>query len=213
MRVLIYGAGAIGGYLGALLARQGVEITLLARGTTLDALVTEGLHVAWADGRSLHVRPHACAPGEYQDRFDLVFVTLKSMQLADAAPDISRALVPGGALVMIQNGLPWWYFERIESPWRGMRLHSLDPDGALTAGFDLEAVVGAVIYRPVMVTAPARLFVPHLAINRLVVGEIDNRASTRLQTIAQLLSGTGLQVETSTNIRAAKWAKLLMNLV
>jgi 2-dehydropantoate 2-reductase len=214
MRVLIYGAGAIGGYLGALLAHSGADVTLVARGATLDAIGERGLQVEWAaGGRRLQVALPTCAPGRTEGRFDAVFVTLKSMQLAAAARAIAAAVKPDGVLVMIQNGLPWWYFEGVDGTLRGTSLRSLDPDGTLAAEFDLAQVVGAVIYKPVMVVEPGCLFVPDVRADRLVIGEIDGRLSPRLDRIAALVGGAGLPVEITADIRAAKWAKLMVNLV
>jgi 2-dehydropantoate 2-reductase len=213
MRILIYGAGAIGGYLGALLAQRGDDVTLLARGATRAALARDGLQVTWHDGRKLHVHVPTCEPGQLPGRFDLVIVTLKSMQLPEAARAIAAAVTPDGALLMVQNGLPWWYFDRVPSPWAGTQLRSLDPDGALAATLDLDRVVGAVIYKPVMATAPGQLFIPAAKGERLVVGEVDDRPTPRLQRIADRVGGAGLPVEIAPDIRAAKWEKLLVNLV
>ena len=214
MRVLVYGAGAIGGYLGALLAQHGADVTLLARGATRQAIAAHGLQVDWAaSGRSLHVDVPTCRPGQAEGRFDVVFVTLKSMQLAAAARDIAATLAPDGVLVMIQNGLPWWYFDGLASPWRGQALRSLDPDGTLAAAFPLASVVGAVIHKPVTVTAPGRLVVPDVKADKLVVGELDGRRSARLERIAALVGLSGLPVEITADIRKAKWDKLLVNLV
>jgi 2-dehydropantoate 2-reductase len=214
MRTLVYGAGAIGGYIGALLAQHGADVTLLARGATLAALQRDGIRVEWGqDGRVLQQPVQACGPGQAKGRFDLVIVTLKSMQLAAAAQEIRALTAEGGSVLMIQNGLPWWYFDRVPSPWQGTRLKSLEPEGELTAGFDLDRVVGAVIYKPVMVQAPGRLFVPASPANRLVIGEVDNASTQRLADIAGLVTPSGLPVETTRDIRAAKWAKLMMNVV
>lgn len=213
MRVLVYGAGAIGGYLGALLARQGADITLLSRGATHAALAARGIHITWADGRTFHTPVRVCHPDEDAGLFELVFVALKSMQLAGAASDIARRLAPGGSLVMIQNGLPWWYFERVVSPLVGRRLQSLDPHGELARSFDLDTVVGAVIHKPVMVRAPGELFIPAVQADRLVIGEVDDRGSARLDSIAALVSAAGLPCEPTGDIRRAKWEKLLLNVV
>jgi 2-dehydropantoate 2-reductase len=213
MRVLVYGAGAIGGYLGALLAQHGADVTLVARGAQLDAISTRGLQVEWHDGRSTQVRVPACGPGQAGGKFDLVFVTLKSMQLAGAARDIMAAVAADGTLVMVQNGLPWWYFERFEGTGQGTPLRSVDPDGALAATFDLDRVVGAVIFKPVMATAPGRLYVPDVNGEKLQIGEVDGRHRPRLDAIAKLVTGAGMPVEIVPDIRAAKWDKLMVNLV
>lgn len=213
MRVLIYGAGAIGGYLGALLSDCGADVTFIARGETLRALNERGVVVEWADGRSRLVPVKACQPGLSREKYDLVFVTLKSMQLADAASDIGACVAADGKIVMIQNGLPWWYFERIDSPWRGRAIPSLDPNSKLANSFDLDQVVGAVIYKPVTVLAPGRLFVPAVRADKLVIGSIDNSLDPALSQIASLVTNAGLPTEVTTDIRAAKWGKLLINLL
>ena len=213
MRSLIYGAGAIGSYLGGQLAAAGTDATLLARGAQYEALSREGLTISWSDGRKQHIKVNACRPGEAQGTFDIVFVTLKSMQIAAVAADINALLSPSGVMVMIQNGLPWWYFEGVDSPLRGKRLACLDADGALARSIDLSRVIGAVIYKPVMVTAPGQLFIPPFKAERLIIGELDNRVSARARDIAALVDNAGLRCEVTDDIRLAKWAKLISNLV
>ena len=213
MRILVFGAGAIGGYVGALLARAGHDVTLVARGAQLAALRAGPLEVAWADGRAWSVPVRAAAAEALGEPYDLVFVTLKSNQLAAAAADLARLVAADGSLVMIQNGLPWWYFERIDSPWRDARIDCLDRDGTLARTIPLDRVVGAVIHKPVTATAPGRLFVPPVDADRLIVGEVDGRPSDRLDRIAALIGAAGLPTEPTGDIRAAKWRKLLINLV
>jgi 2-dehydropantoate 2-reductase len=213
MRILIYGAGAIGGYLGALLADGGMDVTLVARGAQYQALSSQGLAVQWEGGRSLRLTVPTVKPGEVRGRYDLVFVTLKATQLAAAATEISASLTAQGSLVMIQNGLPWWYFERGNSPQPDAPLSSLDPERALSRSFDLDRVVGAVIYKPVMTKAPGQLFVPNAADNELIIGEIDDRDSERCREIAAVMSAAGLPTQVTLDIRRQKWRKLMINLV
>ncbi len=213
MRILIYGAGAIGSDLGALLTASGEDVTLLARGAQLAALQSTGVTVE-RKGQPLRQVPvkAACAeecPGPY----GLIFVTLKSTQLEAAAADIVSRLHPDGALVMIQNGLPWWYFEGIDSPFAGSPLPCLDPNGQLRRQIPLARVVGAVIYRPVTQTAPGKIFLPEIMPPRLWIGEVDNRLSDRLRAIADCVSRAGLPTEPTRDIRQAKWQKLMMNLI
>jgi len=213
VRTLIYGAGAIGGYVGGLLAKAGNDVTLLARGAQAAALERDGLSIEWPDGRKLEVKTPVLLPGAQSAPFDTIFVTLKSMQLADAATDIARLLAPGGSLVMIQNGLPWWYFERLDSPFAGARLKSLDPDGRLAQVFDLDRVIGAVIYKPVMLTGPGRLFIPKVPLDRLIIGELDGRASERANDVAAAVTAAGMPTEITGDIRLEKWQKLGGNMV
>jgi 2-dehydropantoate 2-reductase len=214
MRVLIYGAGAIGGYLGAVLSRSGVDVTILARGATFDVIKSHGLAVDWAVGNEhLVVHPPVCTSDESDGLFDVIFVTLKSMQIASSAENIVSKLRPQGCMVMVQNGLPWWYFQGIDSPWRGVSLSSLDPNGILKKYINLSQVIGAVIHKPVMVTKPGHLYVPEVRADRLVIGELDGRHRPRLDAIASMVGGAGLPVEITNDIRAAKWIKLMVNLV
>ncbi|HEY4542421.1 MAG TPA: 2-dehydropantoate 2-reductase [Noviherbaspirillum sp.] len=213
MRILIYGAGAIGGYLGAVLSEAGLDVSLLARGATHAALAAGGIVLEQANGRRRRVPLRVLHADEVDGGYDLVLVTLKATQLAAAAPHIAATAGPDASIVMIQNGLPWWYFEQIDSPLHGTRLHSLDPDGALARGFELERVVGAVIYQPVTVRAPGHLLTPGTAPARLIIGEIDNRIRPRTERITDLLGTEGLEVSATSDIRREKWRKLLINLV
>jgi 2-dehydropantoate 2-reductase len=213
MRILIYGAGAIGSDLGALLSASGEDVQLLARGAQLAALKADGVTVEYQGQPSRQVPVRALSAEECRGRFDLIFVTLKSTQLAAAASAIVSCLAPDGAMVMIQNGLPWWYFDGVESAHQGARLPCLDPDGVLGREIPLARVVGAVIYRPVTQTAPGKIYLPQVMPPRLLIGEVDNRLSERLQAIADLVSRAGLPTEATQDIRRAKWQKLMMNLI
>lgn len=213
MRILIYGAGAIGSDLGALLSASGEDVQLLARGAQLAALQANGVTVEYQGQPSVQVPVKALSAEESSGRFDLIFVTLKSTQLAAAAKSIVSLLAPDGVMVMIQNGLPWWYFDGVESAHQGARLSCLDPDGVLQREMPLSQVLGAVIYRPVTQTAPGKIFLPKVMPPKLQIGEVDNQLSKRLQSIADLVSRAGLPTEATQDIRRAKWQKLMMNLI
>jgi 2-dehydropantoate 2-reductase len=212
MKVLIYGAGAIGSWLGAEMTRQGLDVTLLARGANLAALKQHGVTLTRPDGQTQTTPVQAVAPTDPLGSFDLVIVTLKSMQLAAAAHDLMARLSPNGSLLMIQNGLPWWYFEGLEGPWRDRQLHSLDPEGTLQRMIPTSRVVGAVIVRPVIQTGAARYLVPDFPKSVLRLGEISGGTSGRLQNLCTLLSPT-LPCEPVADIRQAKWTKLMRNMI
>jgi 2-dehydropantoate 2-reductase len=135
------------------------------------------------------------------------------MQIAGAAEDIMARLSPGGSLVMIQNGLPWWYFNGIDSPWRDRCLETLDPDGSLTKMIPIEAIVGAVIFRPVIKVGPTEYALPKVPKSWLSIGEVDNQIRPRLFEIEKLVASTGFEVQVVQDIRKAKWQKLLRNIV
>ncbi|MBI4207516.1 MAG: 2-dehydropantoate 2-reductase [Betaproteobacteria bacterium] len=214
MRILIFGAGAVGGYLGGILTVAGADVTLVARGAQYEALAHKGLVLEGAkSGRPEPIRVRVCRPGEEQPPYDLIFIGLKAQQIAENAAHISRLLARGGMLVFPQNGMPWWYFEKLESPLQGTRLPSLDPDGILAKSFPLDAVIGAVTYKPADLAEPGRIRLADQATDRLVIGELDNTLTPRLQAIKSVIEPAGWPVVITDDIRAFKWRKLLSNAV
>lgn len=214
MRILVYGAGAIGGYLGAILTEAGEDVVLVARGAQYDAMSTRGVKLEGPkSGRRHPIKVRAVKPGGEQGPYDLIFVTLKSHQLPEAAPHV-RALGGKDAIfVFPQNGIPWWYFDGIESTYKGTKLKTLDPDGVLSRTFDAATIVGAVAFKPTDSPGPAHIRLADQANDSFTIGEIDNRMSERLQHIAHITSKAGWAGVPVTDIRKAKWSKLLSNAV
>jgi 2-dehydropantoate 2-reductase len=214
MRILIFGAGAIGGYLGGILTLAGADVTLAARGAQYEALAKKGLTLEGSkSGRPDPIRVRVCRPGEEKPPYDLIFIGLKSQQIPDNAAHISRLLAPGGILLFPQNGIPWWYFEKLDSPLRGTRLPSLDPQGTLANTFPPDAVIGAVTNKPAELVEPGRIRLADQATDRLVIGEIDNKITPRLQAIKSVIEPAGWPVVITDDIRTFKWRKLLSNAV
>jgi len=213
MKTLVYGAGAIGCWLTAELTKAKHDVCLLARGENLKNLQTHGVKYGEIGGEQFQVPVQCISPDSSDQNFDIIFVTLKSMQIADAAQDMVARLSPGGSLVMIQNGLPWWYFSGINSPWRGRSLQSLDGDELLKKIIPIEAVVGAVIFRPVIKVGPTEYALPQVPKSWLTIGEVDNQIRPRLFDIEKLVVSTGFGVQVVQDIRKAKWQKLLRNIV
>jgi 2-dehydropantoate 2-reductase len=212
MRILIYGAGAVGGYLGGILTAAGADVTLVARGAHHDAMKERGLILEGkVSGRPDPIRVKVCRPGEEQGRYDLIVVGLKSQQIAGAAAHIVSLLAKDGMILLGQNGLPYWYFEKLDSPLRGSRLASVDPDGTLAKIIPLDAVIGGVANKPSDLVEPGRIRLADQATDRIVIGELDNRITPRLQSIKAVIEPAGCQVALSDNIRAVKWRKLMSN--
>lgn len=214
MKILVYGAGAIGGYLGAILTAAGEDVTLVARGAQYEAMSTRGVKLEGPkSGRPDPIKVRVVKPGATQGPYDLIYVTLKSHQLPEAAPHV-RALGGKDAIfVFPQNGIPWWYFDGIASKYRGTRLKTLDPDGVLSRTFDAANIIGGVAFKPTDSPGPARIRLADQANDSLTIGEIDNRFSERLQRISQISSKAGWAGVSVTDIRKAKWHKLLSNAV
>src|SRR5690348_9306150 len=195
MRILVYGTGAIGGFLGGILTVAGADVTLLARGKQYEALSKKGLILEGPkSGRPDPIRVRVVRPDEAKRGYDLIFLGLKSQQLAAAASHIVGLLAPGGSIVLGQNGLPYWYFDKIDSPLRGSRIHSVDPDGTLAKTIPLDAVVGGVIFKPADLVEPGRIRLADQASDRLVIGEIDGTKTARLDAIKAAIEPAGWPV-------------------
>jgi 2-dehydropantoate 2-reductase len=214
MRILVFGAGAVGGFVGGILTAAGVDVTLVARGAQYDALAKKGLVLEGPkSGRPDPIRVRVCRPGEEKPPYDVIFVGLKSQQLAAAAAHVVSLLARGGSIILGQNGLPYWYFEKLDSPLRGSRLASVDPDGMLAKTIPIDAVIGGVINKPADLVEPGRIRLADQASDRLAIGELDNRVTPRLKEIAAVIESAGWPVLVSDNIRLLKWRKQLSNAV
>ncbi|HSE00267.1 MAG TPA: 2-dehydropantoate 2-reductase [Burkholderiales bacterium] len=212
MRILIYGAGAVGGYVGGILAAAGADVTLVARGAQHDALKQRGLILEGPkSGRPDPIRVRVCRPGEEKPPYDFIFVGLKSHQIAGAAAHMVSLMARDGMMLLAQNGLPYWYFEKLDSPLRGSRLKSVDPDGVLAKTIPIDAVIGGVVFKPSDLVEPGRIRLADQATDRLAIGEIDNRITPRLKAIAAAVEPAGLPVLVSDDIRLVKWRKLMSN--
>ena len=128
MKVCVYGAGAIGGLMGAHLARIGKDVTLIARGEHLAAMRAKGLSVSGASG-DFTVTPRVTDDPAEAGLQNFVIVALKAHQVAAIADRMAPLLGPETVVVMAVNGVPWWYFHGLEGPLAGKRLKSVDPDG------------------------------------------------------------------------------------
>ena len=212
MRILVYGAGAVGGFLGGILTAVGADVTLVARGAQHDALAQRGLLLEGPkSGRPDRIRVRVCRPGEEKPPYDLIVVGLKSHQIPGAAAHMVRLLARDGMILLGQNGLPYWYFEKLDSPLRGSRLASVDPDGTLAKTIPIDAVIGGVMNKPADLVEPGHIRLADQATDRLVIGEVDNKMTPRLAAIKAVIEPAGWTVVVSDNIRAVKWRKLLSN--
>jgi 2-dehydropantoate 2-reductase len=214
VRLLVYGAGAIGGFFGAMLTEAGEDVTLVARGAQYDALAARGIVL---EGRRISrprpIKVRVARPGEEQGPYDLIFVTLKAHQLTGAAAHVRSLGGSDAMFVFPQNGLPWWYFDGIDTRFRGARLTSLDPDGVLSRTFAREQLIGGIAFKPSDIVEPGRIRLADTDADSLTVGELDNRMSGRIQTIAQIATRAGWPGKAVTDIRKGKWTKLLSNAI
>ena len=207
MRIVVAGAGAIGGYIGARLCRAGADVALLARGPHLEAMRDHGLAVQSPDG-NFTVRPIATDDIAALGAADVVLLGVKAPSLPALAPQLRALFTPDTVVVSLQNGLPWWYFEPggtvAERP-----LERIDPGGAIGRAIDARRVIGAIAYFSAELAAPG--VIRHIEGHRITLGEPDGTRSDRARRIAEVLIAAGFRCPVTTRIRHEIWVKLVGN--
>ena len=201
MRIAVAGAGAIGTWLGAALARAGHGVVLLARGAHGDAMRAEGVRVRGAEEYDARVSLDLDGP------VDAVFLTVKAHDQASVG--IGPLLGPDTVVVAAQNGIPWWYFHGLEGRFEGRRVEAVDPGGAVSEAIPPERALGLVVYMGAAIGPPGTVTVRPEA--GLVIGEPSGEDSPRLRAVADALEGAGFPVRRTPDIRTELWTKLMGN--
>jgi len=204
-RVGIVGAGAIGGWIGAQLARAGCTINVLARGATLKVLQTQGLCL----GNTCHpvtASAHAAELGVQ----DLVVVAVKAPALAEVARQIAPLIGPDTVVLTAMNGVPWWFFQGFGGKWEGHALQAIDPSGEIAASIPARHVIGCVVHASCTVEAPG--VVRHHFGNGLIIGEPAGQATARVRALCELLTRAGFAASVSPQIQKDVWYKLWGNM-
>jgi len=207
MRVAVLGAGAIGGFVGSMLARSGTDVTLIARGEHLAAIRRDGLRVL-VDGRDMVVDVPATDDPGVIGVVDVVLLGLKAYSYASCGPLLAPLLGPDTSVVAAQNGIPWWYFYRQGGPFDGRRIQSVDPDGAVSAVIAPERAIGCVPYPAAEIVAPG--VIRHLEGMQFPLGETDRSKSDRCRQFAEAMTAAGFRSPV-TDIRPQIWLKLMGN--
>lgn len=211
MKICVFGAGAIGGFVAARLAQvDGVEVSVVARGAHLEAIRANGLRVVSQAGE-LHARVRAAADAAELGAQDVVFIALKQHQLTPALPALRALLGPHTAVVPPTTGIPYWYFHGLNGPHRDRQVERLDPGGAQWAALGPQRALGCVYWVATEVVAPG--VVHHDGrLLRFPVGEPDGSASPRLARLADAMNAAGLNAQAVPDIRAWIWAKMISSL-
>jgi len=211
MKIAIVGAGAIGGYLGARLSAAGEDVTFIARNRNLEAINARGFRLILEDGSELHA-PAARAVRDPADAGpqDAVLLTVKAHQVVDLLPRMRDLFGPETTVVTMINGVPWWYFHRLEGAWQGRGLDSVDPGGVIAAHIEPERVIGSVVYPAAELLEPGLVKV--IEGNRFTLGEPDGTRSERVERLSRALMNAGFKAPVSKDIRSEIWVKLWGNL-
>jgi 2-dehydropantoate 2-reductase len=208
MRFVVVGAGAIGAYVGACLARGGADVTLIARGPHLQAMAEHGVRVHSPAG-DFEAHPAATDDMAAVAGADVVLLGLKAYSLPELAPVIGPLLAPGAIVMAAQNGIPWWYFQGHGGGLDGRTLESVDPGGGITAAFPARRVLGSVVYCATELEAPG--VVRHLEGTRFSIGTPDGDRTERCDQVAQAFRAGGLRAPFDPNLRQQIWLKLVGN--
>jgi len=208
MKICIYGAGAIGGYLGAQLALAGEDVTLIARGPHLEAMQRNGIRLL-IDGEERVAHPRCTADPSEAGEQDYVIVTLKAHSAPRVVEAMQPLLGPDSAVVSAVNGVPWWYFYKLDGPWENTRVESVDPGGTQWEGIGPERAIGCVVYPATEVVEPG--VIRHLDGNRFTLGEPSGEKTERVLALSKALIAAGFRAPVR-RIRDELWVKLWGNL-
>ncbi len=210
LKICIFGAGAIGGFVGAKLADAGAEVSMVARGAHLSEMKKNGLTLLedGLDPKRIMVRV-AQDPLELGAQ-DYVFVTLKAHSVPSVAESMSPLFHDDTTIVSGVNGIPWWYFHKIGGELEGTRLSSVDPDNKQWDVFGPDRVLGCVVYPAAEVIKPG--VIRHIEGNKFSLGEPNGEKSQRSQLLSEALRSAGLKAPVRKKIRDEIWVKLWGNL-
>ena len=210
MKICIFGAGAIGGLMGAKLAAKGdVDVTFIARGPHLAAMRENGVKLI-SEGTEQLVHPRCVESAEEAGPQDYVLVTLKAHSLPSAAKQMQPLLGPDTAIVSAVNGIPWWYFHGLGGAYEGRIVQSVDPDGQVSALLPPSRAIGCIVYPAAEVTAPG--VIDHSYGDRFSLGEPDGSRSPRAQALSEVLIAAGFKAPVRPKIRDELWVKLWGNM-
>jgi len=210
VRICIYGAGAIGGYLAAGLSTVAdVELSLVARGPHLAAIRKHGLRLL-IDGQERVCRPRATNDPAELGPQDYVIVCLKSHQAWEAAEHIRPLLAEDTAVVTGQNGVPWWYTFGLDRRFENVRLDSIDPDGRQWSAIGPQRAIGCVVYPATEIESPG--VIRHVYGDKFSLGEPDGSRSERCRRLSEVLEAAGFSAPVLDDIRSEIWLKLWGNL-
>jgi 2-dehydropantoate 2-reductase len=208
-KACIYGAGAIGGWIGAGLAAAGCSVSVVARGETLEALNNHGLRVvSGTDTRPAAVQ--ASADPATLGVQDLVVIAVKAPALLDVARHIAPLIGPDTLVLTAMNGVPWWFFQGFGGSYAGTQLKAVDATGEIAAAIPAANVIGCVVHASCSVDEPG--LIRHHFGNGLIIGEPSGQQSKRAQVLAELLVRAGFATSVSAQIQKDAWYKLWGNM-
>jgi 2-dehydropantoate 2-reductase len=204
----VIGAGAIGGLVAAKFARAGQDVSVIARGPHLAAIRENGL-ILREEGGEIAARVNATDRVAEIESPDLVILGMKAHQVAAVAAEVAAILTPTTLVLTAQNGIPWWYFSKHGGPHEGVRLRSVDPDGAIADNLPIDQVVGSVVYPAAEIERPG--VIRHIEGNRFSLGELDGAETQRIRAVSEAFAEAGFKAPVTADLRTEIWMKLWGN--
>jgi len=210
MKICIVGAGAIGGMVGVKLTQVGEDVTFVIRGANLDAAKKNGIRLITQDGSDDLVYPVKATDSLAEAGLqDIVILAMKAHQLPPVAGGLRSLFRPDTDVVTLQNGIPWWYFQKNPGPYQDMCIEAVDPGGVIAASIEIDRVIGCVVYPASEMIAPA--VIRHQEGNRFSVGELDGVETPRVKMVSELFRKAGFKSPVLKDIRSEIWVKLWGN--
>lgn len=209
MKVCIFGAGAIGGYMAVMLKRSGVDVSIVARGPHLEAIKSNGLKLIIDGEEIVEAMPATRDPSELGPQ-DYVISGLKAHQAWESAEQMVPLLGPDTAVVTAQNGVPWWYFYGLDEKFKDLRLQSVDPGNRQWNVIGPQRIIGCTVYPATEITEPG--VIKHIYGNQFGLGEPNRTESARVKRLGDALDACGLAAKYYDDIRDDIWIKLWGNL-
>jgi len=211
MKIAVVGAGAIGGLVGGWLAAAGEEVTFIARGANLAAIRASGMRVIGEDGKETVARSARAAESAADaGAQDVVVLAVKAHQVAAVVGTVQRLGDADTPIVTMQNGVPWWYFQRHGGQYDGTPIRAADPDGSIARAIDPARIIGTVVYPAAVLEAPGVVRV--LEGRRFALGELDGSTTPRIERIAAAFTRAGFKAPITDDLRGEIWLKLWGNL-
>ena len=213
MKFLIVGAGSVGGYLAVRLARAKHKVTVLARGAHLEAIRKDGFRIEKNDLTTIiALNINATDKLEGLPIQDVIIIALKAHQIPDLAPAIGALIGPMTLVLPLQNGMPWWYFEKVGGKLEGHRLESVDPGGVIAQHIPVDQVIGCVTWGAYDIARPGVVHNEDQTADRFPIGEIDGSRTSRIVDLSSVLEEATIRAPITDAIRTEKWVKAWGNL-
>ena len=208
-KVCIYGVGAVGGFMGALLAQSGCEVSAVARGATLESIRKNGLRLEM-DGKVIAMPITVSDNPVDLGVQDVVIVAVKSQAMTAVADGIPPLIGPRTMVLTAMNGVPWWFFDGFGDGCRGLRLSSVDPAGSIAAAIPTAQVVGGVVHGSFSLNQPG--FARHVFGKKIILGKPDGSTDEPLERLVGMLGKAGMEIEITNAIQREIWFKLWGNM-